>query len=68
MNISLHRVSKIEVSSPSTLSTSDGQPFVMRTLTVFLSDGRRVEINLFADGGTENERLSNVEIKELVNA
>jgi len=68
MNISLHRVSKIEASLPSTLSTSDGEPFVMRTLTVFLSDGRRVEITLFADGNSQNERLSNVEIKELVNA
>ena len=68
MNISLHRVSKVELSPPSVLSTSDGHPFVMRALTVFLSDGRRVEISLFADGDTENERLSNVEIKELVNA
>lgn len=40
----------------------------MRVLTVFLGDGRRVEISLFADGETQGERLSNVQIKELVNA
>jgi hypothetical protein len=67
MNISLHQVSRIDVTPPTALTTSDGEPFVMRTLVVY-SGNRRVEISLFADGRTQAERLINVEINEVVSA
>lgn len=61
MNVSIHRVQKIQLLDTKTLFTPQGKAIVFRSIKVTHEDGRVTEIDLFADNADATNLMTDKE-------